>query len=655
MAVHWQIHFKSLQEADFYVDIYDNTYTGSTVIPLTGAPMAFVTNEDTDENMYMPIRTQSGYIRFYVESATIVNELRPAQCTDRPVVFRHNTTVLWMGFLKPEQYSQPWAPMPYEIEIPVMSVMEAMQGVMFTQSEGYTSLFDLIRTINSYCPKNIYITAPAETPVKDVYVQNNNFRKFLTIPERTERSTTNIYESISIYECVEHFCQYFGISLHEYENTFFFVVYPDTDINYVDIDPSGNSQASQWTSHTLDSLTICGNDNKQSYSKVYRRIKGEFDTSSEKAEDVYSISDFFKHFSVEGAYTQTVPTNLLFYGNAEVQPYKNGIQKTEWISEISSDSGGQIIRKRDVAWNTADQEGSSWTDAFFVYSQKAKAGSPESAIVFNIPTYVYLQDNEYAALSINFAVAAWYNATQSGDFIKRVHCKLRVGNYWLKSDYPSGSTHTRYSWTTTESTCWMVIDNGQVTMKDTIYTLDYVAERTLDSVNGFAIDMPSGLSAGYYSVYFELLANAEATADFDIYTSIGYLISGISISVMRGTNDVSLPTPDYDQNNIIRLLSGLYQDDYMIGCIITSKRGTQYGSGMALNASHGYVTTKYDEIGVERRASILNKSREILTVKVRDWVQPIDSVTNGVRNYGILSQSVDWWNGETDIQIINLD
>ena len=93
----------------------------------------------------------------------------------------------------------------------------------------------------------------------------------------------------------------------------------------------------------------------------------------------------------------------------------------------------------------------------------------------------------------------------------------------------------------------------------------------------------------------------------------------------------------------------------MIGCTITTRRGTQYGSGAALTAAHGYVSTKYDELGVVRRAAIMNKSRELLTVMVKGNALPIESVTNDGRTYGILSQSIDWRNEENELQLINLD
>ena len=654
MAVHWRMNFKSLLGQDMTVDIYDSNYSGSTPVQIIGGAAPFVTREYDDEDMYTPIRTQSGYLRMIVENASIVNEIQPARTTDRPVVLRNGNNILWVGFLKPEQYNQPWIRTPYEIELPLMSIMAAMQGVKFTQSEGYVSFFSLVRTINTYVPFDIYIVAPDETPVQDVYVQNNNFREFLTVAERAERGTTDIYECESLYDAIEAFCQYFGFSLHEYNGNFMCVVYPDTGIHYYEYEPGGDSQEAQWGSVSLTSMTICGAQNLRNFSKMYRRIKGEFTTGTDKMEDVLSIDSFFKQFSVKGAYPTVAPNMLLFYGNSEIQPYKDSVQKAEYFN-TTSDSGGQIIRQRDERLNIVERTGSAWSDLFWILSQKDEANTPESAIKFNIPRKIYLNDDEYAALNIDATVLPYNEATQGEGFIKKLHCKVKVGNYWLNIIEQTGYL-PRYEWTTTESRCYLMVDeSGSITMDGVQYTISWQANAAMESINGFAIDLPAGLDPGNYSIYFELLANAEPAADFGEYSSINYLVSGLTIRVLRGVNNPTEPTPNFDHNTITRDTNGMYEDDYTVDCAITSKRGVQYGAGMALTSGKAYVSTKYDQLGIVRRAAIMNKSREVLTVKVRDNTQPIDSVDYKSQTYGILSQSINWRDDENEIRIINLE
>ena len=650
MGIRWQIQFKSFLGTSYVLSIYDSSYSSSgTVTQLIGGAAPFETSEDKDQDIYKPIRTQSGYIRFIAESASVISQMMPSNPIDRPVILHDgNSNVCWAGFLSNEQYSQKWDTCPYEVEIPVVSVMMAMKGVEFTQNEGYTSLLSLMNTINGYLPFTTDLTMPSDIPF-NVFVNNNNFREFLTLPERAERGTNNIYECKYIHECVEEFCKYLGVSLHEYKGSFYFVTHNAADYN--DVDLSGQTRPSQWGAVTMSYLTICGADNRMDYSQAFRSIIGTFNLGMSKAEKVFSLPDSFcKMFSGQGAYASPVPENLLFYGNSEVLPYKNGTQQTSWI-DSTSEYGGQIIRHREGDAHDVSQTGFAWNDYFFVYSQKANAGNPSKAIVFNIPNYIYINSGEYTALNINCKVNAWYNVTQSGDFIKKLHCKVKVGNYWLKAEIPSGSPDaTQYSWTTTESTCWLIIDNGSVTTEGAILAIDYRTESQMEHVNGLAIDMPSGLAAGYYSVYMELICNNERTDDFDIYDSIGYLVSGLEINVLRAVNSVTEPTPDLEANTV-RRFNDIMGEEYSVDSIISTKRGTQFGTGAALDASHAYITTKYDQLGIIRRNNALGVSKEILTIDVRKNAMPVDYVTMDSNNYDILSQSINWRDDVNTIMI----
>ena len=56
----------SLLGTSYEADIYDNDFTGTPTEVIAGA-QPFVTRELEDEDIYTPIRTQSGYLRFIVD------------------------------------------------------------------------------------------------------------------------------------------------------------------------------------------------------------------------------------------------------------------------------------------------------------------------------------------------------------------------------------------------------------------------------------------------------------------------------------------------------------------------------------------------------------------------------------------------------------
>lgn len=639
MAIHWQIQFRSLRSNTLYkVNIYDSNYSGSNPVQLTAAASPFVTQEDDDDDFYIPIRNQSGYLRFIVEDANIVRQIMPTTATDRPVTLTHGYEVDWMGFLSCEQYSQPWAPTPYEIEIPVVGIMEAMQGVMFTQAEGFTSLLSLINTIADYCPNGLYMVAPEDTPINEVYVNNNNFRQFLTVAERTDRNTANKYDCMSLYDCVEAFCTYFGISLREYKGEIYFVEHWSQNFEYEELDHQGNAYPVQYGSTTITDSMLRGANNMAGYVNGVRMMKGVFGTGRAKVEELFSMGEFLKEYSIEGIYPSQTEKDIVFYGNSEVVPYANGSVLATWINVDFAQilTGGQIMRRRNVTTN-----GSDFQDKFYILSEHNKIGSPESALKLNIPRSVYINNGEYVLLNIDAAIKY-----DGHDFTNdRLYCKIKVGNYWLESHISSGApANTEYSWTTTESTCWLVVENGKPIMEYWYWqSFPYSILTKIDKFSGFAVPLPS-LTAGHYAISVEFIANAQQNAsEFDGTIAIAQMVEDLDIRLVRANADILQPTPSFEENTIIRTTAGRFTEDKSVECPITTRRGTQYGAGCVIDENREYITTEYDKLGIQHRLSLYEEPHETITVDINGHTQPIDHYdrNDGV-DYAILSQNIDW-------------
>lgn len=648
MAVHWTISFKSFTGADRVISIYDSSFSG-TAVALTGAADPFTIQEEDDEDVYLPIRTQTGYIKFIAESASILQQMLPESVTDRPVVLTEGNTILWVGFLTGEEYDQPWDTTPYEVEVPVVSVMDAMKGVWFTQSKGWNSIYTLLQTINSYCPVAMEATASTDTPITDVFVENSNWQTYLTPAERVEHGTNNVYETESLYHCMEEWCKYFGVSLHEYGTRFVFVI-PDGD-NYEDYDLQGQDQPSQWGDVSLNSLTICKASNKTSYALAYKRIKAYFGTSQDKNGEILSFDRFLNTFQ---AYS-SLDLATIFYGNSEVVCYHDGVEGVVNVDLSRTQlnvSGGQISRRCDDDWNEPSSwMGSSWSDTFVVCS--LKGNSQQSAIKFNVPTQICIAADETAIINIRANVKQG-DMSPGADGIKKLYCKLRVGNYWLHAEHPTGSPITMLSWSSTEQVAWLPVDNGALT---TDYVLQFPSRLAvyIPDTGGVLLSPPSGIEGTNASVYFELVANAESNDDFDTYNNIIYNISGLSISIVHCDNDNTSVAPSMDRNAIIRNLSNVHGNDYEMECDITTKRGCQYGAGVTVDDDREYITTQYDRLGVERRAILFDKPREVIRVGVRGRVMPIDTVTYGTDRYAVLSQKTNWFDDINELEILKIN
>ena len=78
--VHYQICFKSKDGNTYAVNLYEEGYVGN-IVQLTPAENPFETCESSDENIFAPVRSQSGYIRIIDTDNTIFSQIVPQNNT----------------------------------------------------------------------------------------------------------------------------------------------------------------------------------------------------------------------------------------------------------------------------------------------------------------------------------------------------------------------------------------------------------------------------------------------------------------------------------------------------------------------------------------------------------------------------------------------
>ena len=139
MAVHWKINFHSLRANTHYtVNIYDATYAGTSPIELKGGAQPFTTQEDENDDPFIPVRTQSGYLRI-VDDGLDANgnawnwkTILPATDTDRPVSLTKTvgstTTIEWMGFMQAQNFGGVLYGNPQEREFPVQCCISVLNA-----------------------------------------------------------------------------------------------------------------------------------------------------------------------------------------------------------------------------------------------------------------------------------------------------------------------------------------------------------------------------------------------------------------------------------------------------------------------------------------------------------------------------------------------
>ena len=158
MAIHWKIPFKSLRTQTTYtVNVYDASFSG-TAITMKGAAQPFVTEEDADEDMFMPVRTQTGYLRVVddgkdasgnvLSAANSVKAMIPTKDTDRLVTVTttsgSTTTIHWIGYMQAQNFSGNMYETPQEREFPVQCLLSVLGSFNVDSNTGLSNFYNLI-------------------------------------------------------------------------------------------------------------------------------------------------------------------------------------------------------------------------------------------------------------------------------------------------------------------------------------------------------------------------------------------------------------------------------------------------------------------------------------------------------------------------------
>jgi len=649
------MQFKSLDDEDYTLEIYDRTgYQGDTV-ELTGGPHPFVTQEDDSEDFYTPIRTQSGNIEFVVTDPDIVRQMIPAKATDHQVVLWKGAEVgtreaCWLGYISSEMFTQPWEPAPYVVTVPVVSVMEAMKGVQFTQAEGLTTLRSAMLAVNNeitWAPTSMIY--PDIFPPAGVYVNNNNFREWVKPIKRSQLGLgTDKYDCQSLYDVVEAFCKYFGVSLHEDAGNFVFVIHDESEVSatlpYKIDDFSGSP--SSLANKDPQSLTVCGASGEQGYTPAYRAVAGKFATNADKIGELFDLgSNNFENF-VPNTITNSY---ALFNGDAEVTPYANGTPQV--TSLVGNVTGGQLEVRSLL--------GSG------IRLRSIKDGIIRTALKIQMERPMTVIYGAWMSLNIDIhATCFGTDGVSVEGYTGRVYFQFTLTGggktYYLQTYTGGGQDLINYSWSETASDAFIPFKDGSI---------DKAQVRSGHIANGkLRVGFPNYSSTqstihGEYYAKMDFLCNMPNEIEWGSKTENVIFLDQLAISYDRFLQEDVFSEQFSETNEYREISDNNSKEDYSADVPITTSAFAQtggYGSyvnyqngaGIAMDFAYDYIHVKYDQQGVVRRAALFERPREVLTIPARNRVVSHRKVTVASRQYMVLSRSTDWRDAVTNTKVI---
>lgn len=168
---HYIVPFSDVDGNEWKVSIQEPWYEDS-VVPLVGGEIPVEWTGRGDESQDEVILGSTGTLRLICTAETashfVKGALIPNYINERRVqVFQKingSWALFWQGFILPETFSQAWDATPYEIELPIVSVVAALEYMpmplptesIYDYFEEQTDIAGLLRAIFEWCGAEVF-------------------------------------------------------------------------------------------------------------------------------------------------------------------------------------------------------------------------------------------------------------------------------------------------------------------------------------------------------------------------------------------------------------------------------------------------------------------------------------------------------------------
>lgn len=432
MAIHWKVQFKSLRSGtDYTVNIYDASYSGDPIL-LKGGAEPFVTQEDDDEDLFTPIRQQSGYIRIVDDGKDAngnalasgwLRQLLPANDMARPVTLTVGNTVMWQGFLQAENFSGKLYGNPQERDLPVQCILTVLGAKDASTTEK--NIHNFAWLINYLLGSIDITTSSSPIGIDNLYFQGGAFamdwlkkridwQNFITISDEGE--VTSNYDHLTMLEDI---CKFWGWTARTHGRDLYFTCADDTT------GAPGFLKLTMSELATLASGTAIENPTITSY------------TSATLTGDIFASVDN-DDILVRGASKAVVTADWNSSGKDWF---------TAWPSNLTKD---MLTEGWDTAEQTRGLEGNKVVDKWVQYTlRKASATTPKMTVSCNAQS-ASLCLARYASELIDLDTyqgvihMQHYDGSTTYIQMQTNYAHIYDGNFQIKADlYVGGCKYTK--------------------------------------------------------------------------------------------------------------------------------------------------------------------------------------------------------------------
>ena len=686
--IRWQIRFKTLNDSNGRIDIYDEGWTGG-ITDLEPAANPFTTEEDSDDDYLKPVRTQTGYLRV-VDNGDLQG-LMPSDNSQHYVELYINDYLEWCGYMQADTFSEDWDVTPLVIEYPLISPLGLLDGVYLDQEKGMgvVMLAELfLECIDAtsvdfdeiYFPREVWYSENESVKAPfSVGLSRQTFFKDNGSDER-DAADWQRYDAATCLSFLEEFCKFWGWTLHERKKNLYLIgqsedYYVTTVENIRKIVYGGIfiSNRSKMEKIDLFSLSLDGNDNKKEILQGVNKVK-----ITAKVDAVGTVVPSIDENFTDILYNRTI----IMYGldgnisrYKKVIAYKLGDLNVSMYAYLRNDSTGGWMQGEYTYNNVNNGVGAMYVKRD-IYSPKDLSGKrnynyksgiwvvvaskyrPTLAQARNMPILKVGSLNAAKYRTGAFVISATvYGYDRIGDNLIEtngvgpIEIKFRVGDkYW------NGS-----GWSTTET--WFNIQIGSEDGSS-------IPGKILSTKT---LDMPYNGADGYVMpINEELSGIAELEMHAIVYESYSekrnaeLYIDDLKVEYYKDDNIVNgnLGKSDKNENVYVSLLERRASGEKELELRIASNNNNQAAyntlSGAGRDIGLLYFVQEGSSMFAEQH--LLNMLKQVygrITEKLKVTVErsdltPMMRLVRDEKEYRILSEKIEWVDESEEIVIENI-
>ena len=639
-----------------------NNVQTSAAPPLAAEP--FETTEDKESDLFLPVRTQSGYVRMLLSAnSSAWKQFVPNGATDMPVKLKQGDSVVWQGYVQTGTYGIKYPSLYETFDLPLVCPLSALDAfnIDATAPADVVTVGDLIAHLLgklSGLTFTVYFSCSVADTVNTWLGYNLQWRNFVNVSNGVRRGR------FSCLGILEELCKFFGWSCRSHGDGIYFTSIVDSTRNtqFVSYSVSGLSSRVRLGTVSMNTLTV--DDTMFANTEQSEEIVPGCKTVTVKSElNAYQVlleppyNDLLKKYKYNTPYTAIHWTDAPSQEGSGVyilqrsdvlgaESYEDDVVAITTYKEATDNNEPQCYGRLIIYDPTMDDPKLSynWTVAFECFRSYDYGNRQSSEPLFT------MESKESFMLSTGVLYINGGSDAKTG-YALNATCRIRIGNkYW------NGS-----AWTTTQST--FTLTCGTQGIKDTDTNVEASYDGTGISING--------QMAGV--IKFEVLdviPNQPSTVPITIPTN-GYLpLIRFKVGFVRSYEDTDLNSLDFTANG------GQFPEEVTVDTIFSSDKTAvannkthhcHPGFGLLLS-DNGVVDTipyngannaKPEDHNAGMMALYGQSTKRTATIDLKTSVigtdiGPLTRVTFDGSTFHPVAVEHDWWDDVTTLKLMQI-